>query len=559
MAVKKVRIPSGTYDINDARISGVDSTVTAGSGNVVTSGAVATALAAVSEALDDKQDTLVSGTNIKTVNGTSLLGSGNIDAEDIFWATYGTTTFEELTAAWNDGKQILCHWSNRVYNLIYIGASFTFGYVWGTTTYRLACSASSVWSNTSDSNQSQITVTGLLKGNGSGSVTAAVAGTDYQEVLVSGTNIKTINNESLLGSGNITIQGGGGPTPTTYQLGDELYFRIAAPASTNDRCVLQVIAHYVGPDEDQISHGTPIMHIIELGFTEEPIYYFYMFGSRLDSAFGNNILYSYNDTTYENIAYYIPTLGANSYAEVTVLSGTAPSISVVNGPVSGETVDWDNPIDWIAMRGGVTSIYYWSSGLRVNYSNGTYEYIYSATLGQGYGTNAQSASTTARTVALANYEKNTGGIVAVRFTNAVPANATLNIDSKGATNIYYRGSRLVANVIEAGDTVTFMYDGSNYQIISIDKTGGGGSSDAVLYTAQTLTTSQQTQARTNIAAVGYNVTSTGTPVVLGLEQTTNKVTSLSASSTDTQYPSAKCVYDYIDDTVGDIATLLAAI
>ena len=31
-----------------------------------------------------------------------------------------------------------------------------------------------------------------------------------QEELESGTNIKTINNESILGSGNITIQGGGG-------------------------------------------------------------------------------------------------------------------------------------------------------------------------------------------------------------------------------------------------------------------------------------------------------------------------------------------------------------
>ena len=35
----------------------------------------------------------------------------------------------------------------------------------------------------------------------------AVAG--KQDTLVSGTNIKTINNESLLGSGNITIEGGG--------------------------------------------------------------------------------------------------------------------------------------------------------------------------------------------------------------------------------------------------------------------------------------------------------------------------------------------------------------
>ena len=31
-----------------------------------------------------------------------------------------------------------------------------------------------------------------------------------QDTLVSGTNIKTINNQSLLGSGNITISGGGG-------------------------------------------------------------------------------------------------------------------------------------------------------------------------------------------------------------------------------------------------------------------------------------------------------------------------------------------------------------
>ena len=36
------------------------------------------------------------------------------------------------------------------------------------------------------------------------------------------------------------------------------------------------------------------------------------------------------------------------------------------------------------------------------------------------------------------------------------------------------------------------------------------------------------------------------------EQTSNKVTSISASSTDTQYPSAKCVYDII----GDVETLL---
>ena len=58
---------------------------------------------------------------------------------------------------------------------------------------------------------------------------------------------------------------------------------------------------------------------------------------------------------------------------------------------------------------------------------------------------------------------------------------------------------------------------------------GGGTSDAVLYTPQTLTSSQQAQARENI----------------GAEAQSNKVTSLSSSSTDTQYPSAKAVWDEV--------------
>lgn len=41
----------------------------------------------------------------------------------------------------------------------------------------------------------------------------------------------------------------------------------------------------------------------------------------------------------------------------------------------------------------------------------------------------------------------------------------------------------------------------------------------------------------------------------GKEATSNKVTSLSSQSTDTQYPSAKCVYDLI----GDVETLINAL
>ena len=44
----------------------------------------------VNEIIDDKQDTLVSGTNIKTINNTSILGSGNIDIQGGGSYTAGT-------------------------------------------------------------------------------------------------------------------------------------------------------------------------------------------------------------------------------------------------------------------------------------------------------------------------------------------------------------------------------------------------------------------------------------------------------------------------------------
>lgn len=75
MPIDKIKLPdNSTQDIHDKRVSGIDSTPTSGSGNLVTSGGVKTAV-------DAKQDTLVSGTNIKTVNSESLLGSGNITIE----------------------------------------------------------------------------------------------------------------------------------------------------------------------------------------------------------------------------------------------------------------------------------------------------------------------------------------------------------------------------------------------------------------------------------------------------------------------------------------------
>lgn len=60
---------------------------------------------------NSKQAALVSGTNIKTINNTSILGSGNISIQnepEIFIATYGVTTYANVAAAYNAGKIIYC-------------------------------------------------------------------------------------------------------------------------------------------------------------------------------------------------------------------------------------------------------------------------------------------------------------------------------------------------------------------------------------------------------------------------------------------------------------------
>ena len=88
--------------------------------------------------------------------------------------------------------------------------------------------------------------------------------------------------------------------------------------------------------------------------------------------------------------------------------------------------------------------------------------------GIGYATCSTAATTPAKVAVFSGYILRKNGIIAVKFTYAVPANSTLNINSKGAKNIFYRGAKITAGVIKAGDIATFVYDGAHYQLISVD-------------------------------------------------------------------------------------------
>ena len=90
-------------------------------------------------------------------------------------------------------------------------------------------------------------------------------------------------------------------------------------------------------------------------------------------------------------------------------------------------------------------------------------------LGHGYGVCDTDESTVAKAVTISSYTLVVGGIVAIKFTYGVPANATLNIRTRGAKKIFYKGSAITDGVIKAGDTVTLIYDGTQYHVISIDR------------------------------------------------------------------------------------------
>ena len=190
--------------------------------------------------LSQKQDKLVSGTNIKTINGNSLLGSGNLEIEtsgggggitdapsdgkkyvrsnanwveetkvdisDMLTKTEAESTYAKKTEI--PEEYVLPKASSSVLGGIKVGAGLSIdgSGILSATGGGVADSVN--WENvvgkpdivqttgTSQTNiMSQNAVTNSLK--------------IKQDTLVSGTNIKTINGQTILGSGNIEIQGGG--------------------------------------------------------------------------------------------------------------------------------------------------------------------------------------------------------------------------------------------------------------------------------------------------------------------------------------------------------------
>lgn len=129
-------------------------------------------ISALQSSVSEKQENLVSGTNIKTINNTTLLGSGNVSVQQTLVSGTNIKTI--------NGTSLLGSG-----NISITGES---------------------------GGEENVIETIMVDGVALPITNKTVDITGKQETLVSGTNIKTINNVSLLGYGNISL-----PTEALYR------------------------------------------------------------------------------------------------------------------------------------------------------------------------------------------------------------------------------------------------------------------------------------------------------------------------------------------------------
>lgn len=250
---------------------------------------------------DGKQDELVSGTNIRTINGTSVLGSGDIeiatgDPKNVWYGTCSTgattqakvATTSSANFALTAGNMVRIKFDNaQTYNgtatlnvdgtgakdIARVGTTKTTRYYWvagevvdfvydgtnfvmsakgtATTTYYGLTKLSSSTSSTSTA----------LAATPSAVKTAYDLANGKQDALVSGTNIKTINGNSVLGSGDLVV--GGSVTSTDVPTADTISeFDSSAQMNSTDMSA-QDVSDFV--DGLNVSGLTAVDYVVAQG------------------------------------------------------------------------------------------------------------------------------------------------------------------------------------------------------------------------------------------------------------------------------------------------------
>ena len=178
-------------------------------------------------------------------------------------------------------------------------------------------------------------------------------------------------------------------------------------------------------------------------------------------ATNGKITISSTDRSVTAVGYHY-TPATDPSAEKDASGGTATQLPASSNGSSLVQVVTGVKMDAKGHVTGVVSKGLWSPN--TTYSN--------ESLGNGYGTCATEEATAAKVVTFSGYTLVKNSYVSIKFTYGLCANATLNINGKGAKNIFINGAAVTATtakMVKAGDTATFVYDGTQYHFLGTDR------------------------------------------------------------------------------------------
>jgi hypothetical protein len=159
----------------------------------------------IGEIVSSKQNELVSGSNIKTINGQSLLGSGNITIQGGSGGGGDANVIESITFNGNAVPVDV----NKNAAISYTAPVTSVNGDTGAVTVSVPTKVSDLTNDSGFISSYTETDPVFIASAAYGITSSDIANwNSKQAALVSGTNIKTINNESILGIGNISISGG---------------------------------------------------------------------------------------------------------------------------------------------------------------------------------------------------------------------------------------------------------------------------------------------------------------------------------------------------------------
>lgn len=434
-----------------------------------------------------------------------------------------------------------------------------------------------------------------------------------QATLVSGTNIKTINNQSLLGSGNIDIQGGGGGgyLPDIAAAGKNITFKstdtenftiYGSPTIDNNRIVTNFSSsNYLKTIDVDLSTPFEIVYSAKVntrGYYQKIIHF--------NENGGNGLFDIGLDSGNNWYVYALRVSGGssnimNTQVRSSSYTGTGTTLKgklVYNG--SSYTHYYWNGSSWTqsniasASTGlGIGKIvignesdvqYYWRGSVDLNdwsitKNESTYWEPYTAgnkkeIVGGFYGTCSTATSTAAKVVVCPDFVLKAGARIDVKFDYSnYGTSPTLNVNGTGAIAIKTYGTTAVsAYAWRAEEVVTFIYDGTYWYILKSAPATATYYGPTVLSSSMTntsvaaaLTPYALQQAVYNMLA-SYPTYSSQSTYAVGdrVLRNFNAWECNTAITTAEQWNSAHWtkldpIQKQIDDKIGDIETLLAQV